>query len=202
MGCTLSKAVTSLVHKGSERSPGVGRVADVDDPPPPPPPDPRSPLTARQIFSISKSWKAIARAMEPTGVEMFVRLFKQNEELLELFTSFQALKTEDEQRESMELGQHASLVMTTLDEGINSLDNLDYFFDYLHNAGGLHYKIKGFKKDYFWLIEKPFLEAVKLTLGDRYTDNIENIYKTTIHFILETLIEGYDMAEKKAIGSH
>lgn len=51
----------------------------------------------------------------------------------------------------MELGQHASLVMTTLDEGINSLDNLDYFFDYLHNAGGLHYKIKGFKKDYFWV---------------------------------------------------
>ena len=86
MGCTLSKAVTSLVHKGSERSAGVGRVGDVEDPPPPPPPDPRSPLTTRQIFSISKSWKAIARAMEPTGVEMFVRLFKQNEELLDLFT--------------------------------------------------------------------------------------------------------------------
>lgn len=52
----------------------------------------------------------------------------------------------------------------------------------------------------FQLIEKPFLEAVKLTLGDRYTENIENIYKTTIHFILETLVEGYDMAEKKAVG--
>ncbi|XP_003738429.1 neuroglobin-like [Galendromus occidentalis] len=198
MGCTLSKAVTSLVHKGSERSAGVGRVGDVEDPPPPPPPDPRSPLTTRQIFSISKSWKAIARAMEPTGVEMFVRLFKQNEELLDLFTSFQALKTEESQRESMELGQHASLVMTTLDEGINSLDNLDYFLEYLHNAGGMHYKIKGFKKEYFWLIEKPFLEAVKLTLGDRYTDNIENIYNTTIHFILETLVEGFALAETKA----
>lgn len=68
-----------------------------------------------------------------------------------MMNSFQALKTEDAQRESMELGQHASLVMTTLDEGINSLDNLDSFFDYLHNAGGLHYKIKGFKKDYFWV---------------------------------------------------
>lgn len=70
---------------GSDRSAGV-RGGDVDDPPPPPPPDPRSPLTARQIFSISKSWKAIARAMEPTGVEMFVRLFKKNQDLLQLFT--------------------------------------------------------------------------------------------------------------------
>lgn len=53
----------------------------------------------------------------------------------------------------------------------------------------------------FQLIEKPFLEAVKLTLGDRYTDNIENIYNTTIHFILETLVEGFAMAETKANGT-
>ncbi|KAH9376197.1 hypothetical protein HPB48_009777 [Haemaphysalis longicornis] len=50
----------------------------------------------------------------------------------------------------MELAQHASVVMTTLDEGINALDNLDYFMDYLHNTGRLHFKIKGFKKEYFW----------------------------------------------------
>lgn len=44
----------------------------------------------------------------------------------------------------------------------------------------------------FQKIEKPFLEAVKMTLGDRYTDNVENIYKITIKLIIETLEKGYN----------
>lgn len=44
----------------------------------------------------------------------------------------------------------------------------------------------------FQKIEEPFLTAVKQTLGDRYTENIESIYKITIKLIIETLIEGYE----------
>jgi hypothetical protein len=47
----------------------------------------------------------------------------------------------------------------------------------------------------FQRIERPFLEAVQTTLGDRYTENIENIYKVTIKLIIETLVRGYE--EKK-----
>lgn len=46
-------------------------------------------------------------------------------------------------------------------------------------------------------IEQPFLEAAKTTLGDRYTPNIENIYKLTIRFILENLAKGYEDAVKE-----
>lgn len=35
--------------------------------------DPRIPLNARQIFKISKSWKAIARTMSKTGTAMFLK---------------------------------------------------------------------------------------------------------------------------------
>lgn len=41
-------------------------------------------------------------------------------------------------------------------------------------------------------IEKPFLEAVKETLEDRYTDNIENIYRITIKTILQTMVNSFD----------
>lgn len=41
-------------------------------------------------------------------------------------------------------------------------------------------------------IEKPFLEAVKTTLDERYTENIETIYKIAIRLIIETLIQGYE----------
>lgn len=45
-------------------------------------------------------------------------------------------------------------------------------------------------------IEKPFLAAVESTLGDRYTPNVENIYKITIKFILQTLVDGYEKSAK------
>lgn len=41
-------------------------------------------------------------------------------------------------------------------------------------------------------IEKPFLAAVETTLGDRYTQNVEGIYKITIKFIIETLQNGFE----------
>lgn len=64
MGCELSKLASSTTQSNQG-----GR----ESPPPPAATDPRLPLTARQKFTIIASWKAVARAMEPTGVFMFVK---------------------------------------------------------------------------------------------------------------------------------
>lgn len=39
-------------------------------------------------------------------------------------------------------------------------------------------------------MKEPFLEAVKVTLGDRYTDNIRSVYGITITYILTTMVDG------------
>ena len=44
-------------------------------------------------------------------------------------------------------------------------------------------------------IRAPFLESVKMTLGDAYTENMDNIYQLTIDLILKTLVEGFEKAE-------
>lgn len=62
MGCQITKS-----SKSKEDNEGIPDI------PEPPPPDPRLPLTAKQKFNIIKSWKGIARAIEPTGVYMFVK---------------------------------------------------------------------------------------------------------------------------------
>nr|CAH7715141.1 unnamed protein product [Callosobruchus chinensis] len=123
-----------------------------------------------------------------------VGLFEEHSELLTLFEKFKELKTKEDQANSLELQEHANTVMNTLDEGIKGLDNLDAFFEFLHQVGASHRRIPGFKSDYFWRIEQPFLEAVETTLGDRYTENVQNIYKITIKFIIETLVKGFDNA--------
>lgn len=185
MGCELGK-LASRDNRNSARK--------LDDAVPQQQVDPRLPLTAKQKYNMMASWKGISRAMESTGVCMFLKLFEEHGELLNLFEKFKSLKTKEEQAGSLELAEHATTVMSTLDEGIKGLDDLDTFFEYLHQVGASHRRIPGFKAEYFWKIEKPFLEAVETTLGDRYTSNVENIYKITIKFIIETLIKGYDNA--------
>uniref|UniRef100_A0A0N7ZCF1 Globin domain-containing protein n=1 Tax=Scylla olivacea TaxID=85551 RepID=A0A0N7ZCF1_SCYOL len=128
---------------------------------------------------------------------LYSRLFENHSELITLFTKFRQLRTRDEQAESLELAEHATMVMNSIDEGIKAMDNVDFFFGLLHQIGASHRKIPGFKKEYFWKIEHPFLEAVRLTLGDRYTDNMDNIYRITIKFLIETVVRGYELAESK-----
>ncbi|KPJ17275.1 Neuroglobin [Papilio machaon] len=164
---------------------------------PPPTADPRSPLSAKQQYCMLASWKGIFRQIEKTGIILFVKLFQENEELLHLFEDFRHLQTVEAQVSSTELAEHATKVMHTLDEGIKGLGDMDSFFAYVQHVGSTHTQVPGFVADNFMKIEKPFLDAAKTTLGDRYTPNIENIYKITIRFILENLVKGFEEAKKE-----
>lgn len=187
MGCELGKLAAS--ERGGGKGDGGGGKEDI---PAPPATDPRLPLTAKQKYTMLASWKGINREMEATGVCMFIKLFEEHKELLTLFEKFLALQTREQQQSSEELQEHATKVMNTLDEGIRSLDDMDSFFSYLGQVGASHRRINGFQSSHFWKIEGPFLKAVEQTLGDRYTPNVENIYKVTIKLIIQTLVDGFE----------
>ncbi|XP_058789424.1 neuroglobin-like [Phymastichus coffea] len=192
MGCKLSKLATSAISQAQ----ATGN-SNRDSPPPPPKTDPRLPLTARQKYLLTASWKAIVKAMEPTGIYMFVKLFEENTDVISFFDKMKHLRTKEERSSSTELADHAQKVMNALDEGIQCLDDMDIFLTFLHQIGATHSRIPGFNRELFWKIELPFLAAMQMTLHDRFTDNVENIYKLTIKFIIETLIEGFDEAQAK-----
>lgn len=186
MGCELTKLASS--NGGGPKGNNVPSLDACG----PPPTDSRLPLTAKQKYTMVASWKGISRAMETTGIDMFIKLFEEHSDLLNMFAKFKELRTKEEQATSEELAEHANKVMNTLDEGIRGLDDLDTFFEFIHQVGASHRRIPGFKQEYFWRIEEPFLSAVENTLGDRYTQNVEGIYKLTIKFIIETLVAGYE----------
>lgn len=76
MGCAFTKSGDENGSEGNSSKKGARgaqKGGDLESPPEPPAADPRLPLNVRQKFSITKSWKGIARAMEPTGVNMFVK---------------------------------------------------------------------------------------------------------------------------------
>ncbi|XP_069118262.1 neuroglobin-like isoform X1 [Argopecten irradians] len=185
MGCRQTKE-KKCVKESTEFDPitdnGVTEIANVD---------PRLPLNARQTFKLKQSWKGIKRKIAETGVEMFVRLFKSNADLMAIFEKFTNIQSEDELRQNEYLEQHATLVMTTLDDAISRIDDYDYVKGHLHRTGATHQRFDVFRPENFWKIREPFIEAVKITLGDRYTEYMSNVYEITIDFILKSLEDGF-----------
>lgn len=125
--------------------------------------------------------------MATTGVEMFVRMFRSSSETITLFDNFKHITTEDELRLNENLERHGGKVLDVIDEIITNIDNVDFVLDLLGTTGSMHKNFRSFTPDMFWRIEEPFLKAVMLTLGDRYTDNMDAIYKVLIKFILNVL---------------
>lgn len=195
MGCATSSSEKEILSDHGNLKAGVANGATLPEPPAPIPVDPRLPLTAKQRYSIQASWKAIARNMEGTGVTMFIGLFKTQKEFLKMFSFGKDGADIDELANNPEVERHATIVIGNIDKAIHQLHNLDEFFALLKTFSENHSRIKGFQPDFFWKIEKPFLNAVKETLGDRYTENIQQIYETTIKFILTTLVEGCQKAK-------
>ncbi|KAK6998214.1 neuroglobin [Biomphalaria glabrata] len=113
-----------------------------------------------------------------------------------MFKGFKDIKTDSELRSNEALENHATLVMTTLDDAITHIDNYEYVKDLLYRTSATHTKFTGFQPAYFMHVKEPFLEAVRVTLGDRYTDNMQNIYTIAITYVLQTLKEGMEEALK------
>nr|QQO51927.1 globin gb_IIC [Platynereis dumerilii] len=184
-------------RQGKQKSAANGpeNLDTIPEPSTPPPVDPRLPINARQVFKLKKSWKGIKRNMEATGVEMFIRLFRNNNELISLFKDFKDITSVDDiTRENEALEHHALLVMSVIDEAICHIDEVDRVIELCTRVGATHSRFTGFTSDLFWNMEEPFLASVKLILGDRYSDSMDVIYQLTIKFILSNLTKGFKAA--------
>jgi len=173
----------------------MGCVAGKEEAPQPPPPQEENDhplgLTKRQRFLLKGQWKGISRELQSTGVAMFVQMFTKSPELLELFADFKGLATEEEWRANEKFQEHGERVMLRVDDAVGSLETIDIATDILLQTGAYHKKIPGFKPEMFKLAEQPFLAAVENTLGERYTPQMDAIYKVIAKYIVQTLIDGY-----------
>ena len=52
---------------------------------------------------------------------------------------------------------------------------------------------------WFQRVEEPFILAVKEELGDRFTISVETTYRTTIRFILTTLVDEFVRCRRQSL---
>uniref|UniRef100_A0AAF5PTY6 GLOBIN domain-containing protein n=1 Tax=Wuchereria bancrofti TaxID=6293 RepID=A0AAF5PTY6_WUCBA len=152
--------------------------------------DSRIPLTRKQKFVLIKNWKGIERDVTTAGIEMFLKMLTENPEYYEFFNFRNIANTTKEKQASDErLSAHGAAVMKFIGKAISQIENADAFFMLLENNGKQHAHRGAFRPEMFWKMENPFLYSVKLILGERYTDNMDAIYKTVIQLILQRMEE-------------
>ncbi|KAI8496277.1 hypothetical protein Bbelb_261180 [Branchiostoma belcheri] len=100
--------------------------------------------------------------------------------------------TDDEVMNSVYLLNLARRIFDTLDHAIDSLGDLDYLIPLLKRLGQMHADMKIMDPEDIWKMERPFLEAVRACLEDRFTYKYEEIYSKFIIFIIETVVIGFD----------
>ncbi|CAG9538432.1 unnamed protein product [Cercopithifilaria johnstoni] len=152
--------------------------------------DPRIPLTRKQKFVLIKNWKGIERDVTTAGIEMFLKMLAEHPEYYDLFKFRNiANTTKENQANDERLSAHGAAVMKFIGKAISQIENADEFFMLLEVNGKQHAYRGAFKPEMFWEMENPFLYSVKLILGERYTDNMDAIYKTVIQLILQRMEE-------------
>ncbi|KHN82250.1 hypothetical protein Tcan_03535 [Toxocara canis] len=97
--------------------------------------------------------------------------------------------TKEEQLQDETLRSHGEAVMKLIGEAICGIEDGDKFFSILNENGRRHAYKNYFRPEMFWRMEQPFLFAVKLILGDRYTENMDQIYRVVIHLMIEKMEE-------------
>uniref|UniRef100_A0A1I8J904 GLOBIN domain-containing protein n=2 Tax=Macrostomum lignano TaxID=282301 RepID=A0A1I8J904_9PLAT len=157
--------------------------------------DPKLGLSDREIFKLRTTWKAVHRNVADTGVEMFISLFKSNQDLQAMFLKFSKLELSDNIRDNGDLALHGQIVMGILDEAIVNIDNPDFIRQRLGGAAATHRRFTGFYGKLFWAMEQPFLEAVRITLADRFNDSIAQIYAKTICYVLQEMEDAFNESE-------
>ncbi|XP_022090945.1 cytoglobin-1-like [Acanthaster planci] len=160
-----------------------GTAGGIPEPDAPPPTDPRLPLTARQKFSLEKSWKAVQRSLDTVGMNALIRLFKNTPETQDWFPLFKG-KTEEQLRNDMSFEMHATALMGVFDEAVELLGDVDAVIKLLSKTGKRHAKL-GVEPDVIWTFQKPLLEAIEELLDTRYSEKIEEIYKSWTTFVID-----------------
>ncbi|VDK28343.1 unnamed protein product [Gongylonema pulchrum] len=152
--------------------------------------DSRIPLTRKQKFVLIKNWKGIEREVSAAGIEMFLKMLAEHPEYYELF-KFRNIANAAKENQAQDelLSAHGAAVMKFLGQAISKIEDADVFYSLLEDNGKQHAYKKLFKPEMFWEMEQPFLYSVKLILGERYTDNMDAIYKSVIHLILQRMEE-------------
>lgn len=170
MGCKYTKTVNGSLKKKESCKKGSPLVKGE-----------KPNLTNQQKALVLNTWKLLVENISRVGVITFMSLFETHPDVQEVFMPFRDL-TREELSKSTDLRAHALRVMGFVQKIVARLDEPEKAEQLLHELGKKHI-MYGAKPEYVDLIGPQFVYAVKPSLEDHWTNEIEEAWLQLFRFI-------------------
>lgn len=148
------------------------------------------PITQEQISLVQDSWKLVNGDLEQVGVEFYVRLFKENPELFQLF-SFRdiANSTEEAMRTDHRFKRQGLVTMQHVDLAVASLNDLGSIVPALKDLGARHsmYKVE---EHHFSPVGAALLDTLDKGLGEKFTSEVKEAWTVVYGIVADTMKAG------------
>lgn len=134
--------------------------------------------------AVEKSWKKVeGLGAETVGVLLFKNIFKIAPEALPLFS----FKDEEDLYNSPKLKAHGSKVVTTVGTAVAGLRDLGTLVPVLQALGKRHVP-RGVLAPHYKVVGDALIETLKGGLGDDFTPEVEEAWKTVYGVVADTMI--------------
>ncbi|KAJ7379983.1 hypothetical protein OS493_012745 [Desmophyllum pertusum] len=152
--------------------------------------DIEGPVTKEQISLVQETWGLVKSDLEQVGVEFYIRLFKENPDLLQLF-SFKDIdnSTEDVMRTDDRLKRQGLVTMQHVDLAVASLNDLGSIVPALKDLGARHtmYKVE---EHHFALVGGALLDTLDKGLGEKFTAEVKVAWTVVYGIVADTMKAG------------
>ncbi|KAL7633445.1 UNVERIFIED_CONTAM: hypothetical protein RMT77_016316 [Armadillidium vulgare] len=147
-------------------------------------------LSQRQKDVIRETWKQLQQNVSKVGVVMFVGLFETHPDVQEVFLPFRGLASEEMKR-SKQLRSHSLRVLNLIEKAVGRLDKPDVLIPLVQECGRNHVSY-GAKVEHVDLIGPQLILAMKPTLNDQWTEEVEEawtLFMAHIAFVMKTAMK-------------
>ncbi|CAH2328157.1 globin X [Pelobates cultripes] len=150
-------------------------------------------LTPQQQQLLIETWELLKQDIAKVGVIVFIRLFETHPECKDVFFLFHDV---DDLKLSKELRAHGLRVLSVVEKSVARIENVTRLEKFLFELGRSHYRYKAPPR-YYQYVGIEFLSAIRPILKEKWTPEVEEVWKVLFTYICAVMKAGYQEEENK-----
>ncbi|GAB6022446.1 hypothetical protein CHUAL_006559 [Chamberlinius hualienensis] len=138
-------------------------------------------LDEKQKLVIVETWKELEANISKVGVITFLKLFETHPDVQDYFPNLTGIASED-LKHSKQLQSHALKVMGFIQKVVARLHEPSKLTSLIRQLGKNHF-LYGAKPAYIEFVGPQFLYAIKPSLEEKWTEDVENAWRSLFAYI-------------------
>ncbi|XP_033183838.1 globin-like [Bombus vosnesenskii] len=153
--------------------------------------DPKLGLTNKEKRIVRETWAVLRANSVKVGVDIMISYFKRFPQHHRAFPPFKDIPADD-LLDNKKFHAHCQGIMSTLNDAIDALDDIDLVDAILHTTGKRHGR-RGQGRQEFIDLKGVVMDAMRGAFGSKFTTEVEVAWDKAIDVLFSKIFEGEDM---------